>query len=152
MSKKIIINLYKYMKNKKIVLSVVICLLIALLSFRGGMMFSNSKNLTNQFVNRQGNFSQNGFNQNNGGKPIQGMRAGPGNGLISGEVLLIDDKSITVKFRDGGSKIVFFSPVTKIEKIVQGIVLDVVVGKTIMINGVANSDGSINASSIQIRS
>jgi hypothetical protein len=134
------------MKNKKIVLSVVVCLIIGLLSFWGGMVFSNSKKPINQFANRQGDFSQ-----NSGGRINQGVRGGMSGELISGEVLSIDTESITLKLRDGGSKIIFFSPTTKIEKTVDGIISDVVIGKTIMINGTSNSDGSINATLIQIR-
>ncbi len=139
------------MKNKKNVWIVVVCLAIAGISFYGGMMFSNSKNPTSQFANRQGNFPQNGINQNIEGRSNQGMRTGMGGGFISGEVISMDDKSIIVKLRDGGSKIIFFSPVTKIEKTVEGLISDVVVGENIMTNGTPNPDGSINAISIQIR-
>jgi len=134
------------MKNKKIVLSISVCLIIGLLSFWGGTVFSNSKKPVNQFANRQGDFSQ-----NSGGKINQGVRGGMGGELISGEVLSIDTESITLKLRDGGSKIIFFSPTTKIEKTTEGIASDVVIGKTIMINGTSNSDGSVSAALIQFK-
>lgn len=135
------------MKNKKNILSLVVCLVVASIGFYGGILFSNSKNSPNQSMNRQENFSQNG-----GRRPIQGMRSGTSGGLVSGEVLSLDAQSIIVKLRDGGSKIIFFSPSTKIEKTVDALTTDVLTGKTIMVNGSANSDGSINATSIQIRS
>jgi hypothetical protein len=50
-----------------------------------------------------------------------------------------------------GSKIVFLSPATKVEKTVSGLVSDVVVGNQVVITGVVNSDGSVNATSIQLR-
>ncbi len=132
-------------KNKKIVWSVVICLVIALLSFRFGMMYAG-KNITAANMSRQGGFAQNG-----GTKTGQGMRGGAGGGFVSGDVLSIDAQSMTVKLRDGGSKIVLFSNSTKVEKTVDGTTSDVAVGKTVMITGTTNPDGSVSATSIQLR-
>lgn len=139
-------------KNKKIIVSVVVCLVVALLSFKGGMMYAN-KNVTKANASRQSQFGQNGFNQNGGGRTGQGMRGGAngGNGVVSGEILSKDATSMTVSLRAGGSKIVLYSPTTKVEKTVDGTIADAVVGKSLMITGTANPDGSISASSIQIR-
>lgn len=87
----------------------------------------------------------------------QGMPGGsgarPGNrgGIVSGEVLAKDAASLTVKLRDGGSKIVLFSSSTEIGKLMQGTVNDVRVGEQVIVNGSANADGSVTAQSIQIR-
>ena len=142
------------MKNKKIIIGVVVCLVVALLSFRGGRMYA-SKNITNANASRQGQFTQGGFNQNGG---TRGSMMRGGGGFVSGEVLSIDSKSMTVKLpsggpasTQGGSKIVFFSPTTKVEKTVDGTTADVVVGKQVMITGTANTDGSVNATSVQLR-
>ncbi|MEK7649829.1 MAG: DUF5666 domain-containing protein [Patescibacteria group bacterium] len=72
-------------------------------------------------------------------------------GFATGEIISVDDKSITVKLSDGGSKIIFFSDQTPIMKSTAGARTDIVVGTNVMINGKPNQDGSLNAESIQIR-
>jgi hypothetical protein len=138
------------MQNKKIYMGVIIGLVIAVLSFWGGMTYAG-KNIKTANASRQGGFNQGGFNQNGGAKGQMARGGANLGGLVSGEVLSIDSKSITVKLRDGGSKIVLFSPATKVEKTVDGITADVAVGKQVSIMGTANTDGSVSATSIQIR-
>ena len=92
---------------------------------------------------------QGGGAQNFRGMGVGGLRGGAG--ATSGEILSVDDKSITLKLRDGGSKIVFFSSSTTISKMVDAVVADLLVGKTVSVQGTANPDGSETAQSIQIR-
>ena len=136
------------MKNKKIVLMVAGALVIAGLSFWGGVKYGQSKSTSTQLSSRMGSFSQNGMGQNIGRTNIRG---GINGGMVSGEILSMDTKSVTIKLNDGGSKIVFFSPSTKIEKTIDGVAGDLIVGKQVSVVGPANSDGSVNALSIQMR-
>ena len=71
-------------------------------------------------------------------------------GSASGEILSIDDKSITIKTRDGGSRIILFASTTPIYKSVTGTGADLKVNTQISTFGKSGSDGSIVAESIQI--
>lgn len=133
------------MKNKKIVRVIIIVILVAGLSFWGGMIYAGN-NIKAAATSRQNSFAQNG-----GTRGGAGMRIGAGGGFVSGEVLSKDNQSVTIKLNNGGSKIVLISPTTKVEKTVDGVTADVIVGKQVMVTGTANPDGSVSATSVQIR-
>ena len=127
-------------KNSIIVIVIVIVLLVGGGAFYGGMLYGKSQSGIGNFRNF------------NGQRPGGNLRGGAnGAGLTNGQVLSLDDKSVTLKMANNGSKIIFFSANTKISKSVDGTVADLVVGQNLMVTGTANSDGSISADNIQIR-
>ena len=136
--------------NKKIIIPIIAVVLIGV-SFYGGMLYGKSQQpVGGSFANmtpeqRQARLAQGGFA---GGVGVRGNRDG---GFTAGEILSKDDKSITVKLTDGGSKIVFLSPTTQVLKSTTGILNDLAVGTQVVASGNAGSDGSITATSIQIR-
>lgn len=139
----------KLTKHQINILHAVSIPVLILVSFYGGMSYART-NTTKQF--ELGN--RNGMMQ--AGAGTYGGRTGGRNGAMSsgfasGEVLSKDDKSLTIKLRNGGSQIILLSDKTQVVKSDQGVITDVIVGGNVTINGTANQDGSVTAESIQIR-
>ncbi len=130
--------------KKENIIKVVVGVVVVAVVFFGGMEYGLKK------VSGGNNFSQNGGNRNRqfqGGG--MGMR-GQGAGFTSGKIIAKDANSITVSLRDGGSKIIFFSPTTSISKSVEGTSTDLTTDTNVLVSGPSNTDGSINAQSIRI--
>ncbi len=130
----------KLQKTYQIVLVVIVSFT---LGFYGGGVYQDSNTsagMTEQ-SERQMRF-QGGAN----GSP-RGMSRSP---LLTGEVIAKDDTSLTLKLRDGGSKIVFYSPKTTTTKTATTSVNEIVLGAIISVNGNANTDGSLTANAIQL--
>lgn len=129
------------------------CLIVLVVAaggaFYGGMKYGQSKDAAAASLARAARSQQ--FGGGRGGA-LGGMRGANGGGFTTGDVISKDDKSITLKLRDGGSKIIFYSPATTVMKSVSGTMQDVAAGESVMISGAANADGSVNAESIQVRS
>ena len=116
-------------------------------SFYGGMLYQASK----QPAGGAGNFQrqgQGGVGGNNAG--ANGARRSGAN-FVSGQILAKDDKSITVKLNNGGSKIAFIASSTQVMKAVNGTDADLAVGANVMVTGQTNPDGSLTAQKIQLR-
>ena len=134
--------------NKSIVIIIAVTLIVGAGAFYGGMKYAENK----ATAGRQQRTQQ--FSGNAGAGFSGGTGAGQrgGGGFTAGEIITKDDKSVIVKLQDGGSKIVFLSDSTKITKSTDGALSDLEVGKNVSVNGTANSDGSITAQTIQLRS
>lgn len=122
-------------------------------SFFAGMKYAGSQSSTVTMQNFQ-NLSpaeRQQRLQQLGGSGRGGRGAGGMGGGTFGEILSKDDKSLTLKLRTGGSKIIFFDQKVEIGKFVTGNLSDLTVGASVSVNGTSNTDGSVTASSIQIR-
>jgi hypothetical protein len=128
--------------KKTITIAVIAVVVVGAAAFWGGMKFGQSSG-----AKRMGQGFQQGMGTAGGG--LKGIRTGAN--FINGEIINKDDKSITVKMRDGGSKIIFLSNATEFSKFATGTAADLNIGTSVMANGNTNSDGSITAQSIQIR-
>lgn len=146
--------------NKLIAIVIATAVVVGGGAFFGGMKYAESKSQRGQFSRadfqnlspeqRQQRLQELGANAGAGGGFGGGQRGNAG-GFTTGEIISKDDKSVTIKLRDGGSKIVFLSDSTEISKFAEGDLNDLAVGKNISVNSIANSDGSITAQSIQLR-
>jgi hypothetical protein len=135
------------MNNKKIGL-IVIGVLVLVGVFYGGMVYGKSQIPTRGTLTFDPNNMQSGM-PNGGTKNIKNG-AGFG-GITSGEVISKDDKGMTIKLQNGGSKIIFLSATTAVTKAATGSITDLTVGTQISVTGATNTDGSITAQSVQIR-
>jgi len=134
-----------------IILILILTVMVGGGAFYGGMKYAQSKS-SSRFANLSPEQRQQGFQQL-GASVTGGTRGGNSgsSGFTLGEIISKDDKSITIKLRDGGSKIIFYSDATEVDKFVSGTSSDLEVGKTVNVSGKTNQDGSVTAQSIQLR-
>ena len=151
--------------NKIIPVVIAVVVVVGGGAFFGGMKYAESKSPRGGFAQadfqnlqnlspeeRQQRLQELGANAGAGFRGgAVGSQRGGGGGLTSGEIISKDEKSVTVKLQDGGSKIIFLSDSTQITKSATGALSDLEVGKNISVNGTANSDGNVTAQSIQLR-
>lgn len=137
---------------------IIVLIIVCAGSFYGGMKYQAGKKTTANFASRDGfpnlaNLTPEQIQQRvqqMGGAGRTGNRQG-GGGFVDGTIIAKDDKSLTIKSSDSGSKIIFYSATTSVSKFSTGGASDLTIGETVTANGTANQDGSITASTIQLR-
>lgn len=77
--------------------------------------------------------------------------AGAGGAMISGELLKKDAGSLSLKTRDGSSRLVLITSSTRATKMVDGSIDDLKVGEEVLVTGTTNSDNSLTAQMVQVR-
>jgi hypothetical protein len=137
--------------QRKITISVIVIIIVSIIGFYSGIKYgqnSLSASVKNARRNFQGNFGTSSATANN----FRNFgKDGTTAGMVNGEIIAKDATSVTVKLRDGSSKIIFYSTSTQISKMANGSADDLTIGKNVSISGSANQDGSITSQSIQIR-
>lgn len=141
--------------SKKFIITIILTHLVVLAAgIYGGMKYAQNKNSSgvpqnfqNLSLEQRQQFMQErartgNFTGRNGGEA--------GTGFLNGEVIAKDEESITIKMRDNGSKIVFFSGSTEVRKFVKESMDAVEVGERISVSGEQNPDGSFSAKTVQI--
>lgn len=133
------------MNTKQWITLIVVAVIFAGGGFFGGIKYQQSK--TPSFTARAGGPT--------GAAGFAGRRTGSGGGnmgFANGQVLSVDNNNITIKLQNGGSQNVVLAPSTQYRKAVDGTNSDVAVGSQVTVTGTTNSDGSLTAQSVQIRS
>jgi hypothetical protein len=113
------------MKNTKVIVSIILVLVGLGAGFGGGYFFRNY-----QLTKSRGNFGAIGTNGQRfmGGRTGQGVVAGARGGAVTGSILSMDAKSITVKLADGSTKIILFSASTTYQNTIAATQTDLKVG------------------------
>jgi hypothetical protein len=134
------------------ILYIVVVVVLLAGAFYGGMKYEQGAGLKNlSTAQRQqllaGMRGANGQGAR-GGAGASGNR--PGGGFANGLIISQTDTSITVKLRDGSSKIVLLAASTKINKSVAGQKSDLAINSQVTVSGTANSDGTITADTVTL--
>lgn len=129
------------MQTKHLVGFLLVAAIVGGTAFYGGTIYAK-RGSSGVPSDRGGNF------RGAGGPGGQGRAAG---GFTGGEVISKDAASFTVKTMDGGSKIIFYSTSTNVNKMVSGSMDDVAQGTEVTVMGTPNQDGSVAATTVQIR-
>ena len=136
--------------QQKVLVPILIVLIIVVGAgaFYGGMVYGKGQTKSSgqqRFAQMGGNFAGGAGATRRGGAGTQG------GGFVNGQILSNDGKTMTVKINTGGSKIIFLSDTSEVSKMASGTPSDLTVGQNIMVTGKTNTDGSVTASTIQIR-
>ncbi|MDP2708714.1 MAG: hypothetical protein Q8O93_01505 [bacterium] len=138
--------------QKTIIGFIIALLVVGAGSFYGGMLYGKGKGgAQNSAFGQRQSFGANGTGGALRIRNGSGGNLAAGGGFVNGDIIAKDDKSITVKLPDGGSKIVFLSDSVQVMKSVSGALADLAVGENVTVSGGANADGSITAQTIQLR-
>lgn len=116
--------------------------------FYGGMKYQQSQkgNFSGQLGTGQGAFR----NSRVGGTGANGTVNRGGFRPVAGEIILADDKSITVKLQDDSSKIILINSKTIINKAQIVDKTELKVGEKVSVFGSENTDGSVTAQNVQL--
>lgn len=142
------------MKTNHIVSVLVLLVVFSTASFFVGTKYQQNK-ITTGFNQRMANDGSGmgqgmGRNNTNNTDTVKNRGQTPGFRQTVGEIISLDDKSITVKMIDGSSKIVLISDSTTVNQSVTASKNDLKVGISVAVRGDQNTDGSVSSSNIEI--
>jgi hypothetical protein len=117
----------------------VVWIVIAILAFVGGMYYGKST-VSSSLAGRGGFASS-----------TRSIGSRTGGGFVTGNIVSKDAQSLTVQLANGNSEVVFYSSSTSVIKPSPASVSDLTTGTNVIIGGTQNSDGSLTAQTIQVR-
>jgi hypothetical protein len=130
----------------------VITAIVVAVVFGGGGYYLGSQKASSAAITQ----SPTGATGNFGGRG--GNRFGAGGGFTGGTILSIGNGSLTIQLPSStsttattGTKIVLFDTTTQVSEMQSVPASKLTVGQNVMVTGSLNSDGSVTATSIQVR-
>lgn len=75
-----------------------------------------------------------------------------GGSMVTGQITGMDSSSLTLQLPSGSSQVIFYSSSTQVSEPTIVPVSKLAVGANILVGGTSNTDGSMTAESIQVRS
>lgn len=135
------------MRNARVIVPIIAVLVGLGVGFFGGIEYKNY-----QANKLRSSFAAGGAQRFAAGTRGTGQtgNAALRGGAVTGSILSVDDKSMTVKMSDGSTKIVLFSSSTTYSNTATALSSDLKVGSEVAVFGETNSDGSVTASNVQI--
>lgn len=138
------------MKNP-IIIALVVAIVVGVGAFFGGVKFQETKASSNgQQLQENGTAAAGHQGNPNDQEGPNGQRFQRGFRPVTGVILSMDDKSITVKLDDGSSKIILLQDNLTVSKTDTATKADLKTGVKVGVFGTNNSDGSVTAQNIQI--
>jgi hypothetical protein len=115
--------------------------IVAIVALSGGFFYGRSGSATTRggFAGGIGTFSS------------STRRTAGGGGFVTGNIASVDSSSITLQLPNGNSEVVFYSSSTSVTEPTIVSISNLKTGNSVMIGGTQNSDGSLTAQSIQVR-
>lgn len=131
--------------KKNIIITLVLLVVFTVIGFFAGTKYQQHK-ITSQFNQRLGaNGAPNAMNRGSGNRSqANGFRQ------TIGEIISVDDKSVTVKMSDGSSRIILISDSTILSQSTSATRDDLKIGVQVAVSGDQNTDGSVTAKNIQL--
>ena len=130
------------MKKNNLILVIVIAVVVGGLAFWGGAQYQKRQigNFrSDQPVNIRGQLKE--MPERNG---TQLGRA------VNGEIISVEDETITIKTQEDDTRIVIFSDSTRINKTNEGSIADLQIGEQVMVVGAEDTSGAVTAQNISI--
>jgi len=139
----------KFNTPTKIIIFIIVFVMVGVSGFFSGLKFGQLKGSLVGGMPPGGDQASFGQPSTFGGSTVNNRQRGAGGVFVDGEIVSVDDKSLTVKMPDSGSRTIYWSDSTIITKSDSGSVGDLTVGTQVMITG-TSADSTTTAKSIQI--
>jgi len=134
------------MKNKNEIIIAGVVIAVAVAGFCGGVLYQK-----NQTPRLGKGFGSGAGIPESAASNITRRSGGLQGGFTSGDIISKDNNNITLKMRNGSTRIILYSDSTQISKQTSGTVDDLAVGASVMVTGNSNADGSVSAQTISLR-